>query len=131
MTAPSPGTLAEQVHRVDVSDTAVEVGSGDVPVLATPRLIGWFEAATVAALAGALADTDTSVGTRVEVDHVAPSPVGVNVAVQAEVATVDGPAVRFEVVARHPDGTVVARGRITRVIVDRARFVGRLAGHGA
>jgi predicted thioesterase len=112
------------------ADTAAAVGSGDVPVLATPRLLEWLEAATVAALEGSLPDGATSVGTRVDLEHVAPSPVGATITVRAEITAVDGRLVRFDVEALHPDGEVVAHGRITRVAVDRARFLERSSGAG-
>ncbi len=116
----------------DVSDddTALAQGSGDVPVLATPRLVAWLEAATVECLAAVLDAGSTSVGTRVEVEHVAPSPVGAAVVARASVSYVDGRLVRFEVAAEHTvkdgDPVVVATGRVTRVVVDRERFLARL-----
>ncbi len=125
MSAPQPGLVAEQEHVVGAGDTAAAVGSGDVPVLATPRLLAWLEGASVAALRGSLPTGATSVGTRVDLAHVAPSPVGATVTVRAEVSAVDGRLVHFDVVALHPDGKVVAHGRITRVSVDRARFLAR------
>jgi fluoroacetyl-CoA thioesterase len=128
MTAPRPGQTAELTHVVADADTAVSLGSGEVPVLATPRLLAWMEAATVGALADSLADTETSIGTRTELDHMAPSPVGARVTIRAVVAAVDGRRVRFEAVATDAGGKVVAHGQITRVVVDRARFLGRAAG---
>src|SRR5690606_28996614 len=104
------------------ADTATAVGSGDVAVLATPRLLAWLEAATVAAARDRLPGGTTSVGSRVELEHLAPSPVGATVAVRAELAAADGRRLTFDVEARHADGTVVARGRVVRVIVDRSRF---------
>lgn len=126
MSLPQPGQTAEHTHVVNDADTAVAVGSGDVPVLATPRLLAWLEGATVAALEGSLAEGATSLGTRVDLEHVAPSPVGATVTARAEVVSVDGRLVQFDVVALHPDGKVVAHGRITRVSVDRARFLERV-----
>ena len=128
MTAPRPGQAAERSFVVAAADTATAWGSGDVPVLATPRLLAWLEAATVTALQGGLPDGATSVGTRVDLQHVAPSPVGITVTVKAEVVAVDGRLVQFDVAALHPDGKLVAHGRITRVNVDRARFVARAGG---
>ncbi|MFC4912071.1 thioesterase family protein [Actinomadura gamaensis] len=107
-------------------DTAEVVGSGDVGVLATPRLVAWFEAATVRVLAGRLDAGETSVGTRVEVDHLAASPVGARVAVVAELVEWDGRRVSFDVRATASDGTVLATGRVRRAIVNRERFVARL-----
>jgi predicted thioesterase len=122
----------EAALSFDVSDddTALALGSGDVPVLATPRLVAWLEAATVECLAAVLDAGTTSVGTRVEVEHVAPSPVGAAVVARASVSYVDGRLVRFEVAAEHTvggrDPEVVATGRVTRVVVDRERFLARL-----
>ena len=71
----------------------------------------------------------TSVGTRVSLEHLAASPVGERVEVQASVAYVDGRLVRFSVAASHvSDGKVVGTGEVTRVVVDRERFLSRVSG---
>ncbi|WP_020575811.1 thioesterase family protein [Actinopolymorpha alba] len=111
---------------VALPDTAEALGSGDVPVLATPRLLAWAEEATCAAVAGALAANQTSVGKHVELSHLAPSPLGERVTVSAVLVAVDGRLLRFEVTAEHPDGSSVARGAVTRAVVDRDRFLARL-----
>jgi fluoroacetyl-CoA thioesterase len=112
------------------ADTAREVGSGSLPVLGTPRLLAWCEAATCAAIDPTLAAGQTSVGTRVELEHVAPSAVGQEVEVTASTTYVDGRLHRFSVMARNVDGTgagkVVGTGEITRVVVDAERFLSRL-----
>lgn len=117
-------------YVVGDDDTALALGSGDVPVLATPRLLAWLEAATVDALASALPAGTTSVGTRVEVEHLRASTVGATVLAQASLAYVDGRLVRFEVAAEQVDADGarhrVAAGSVTRVIVDRERFLARL-----
>ena len=108
-------------------DSAAAVGSGSLPVLATPRLLAWCEAATCAALEPALAEGATSVGTRVELEHRGASAVGQVVEVSASSSYADGRLHRFTVAARHPpDGRVVATGEITRVVVDAERFLARL-----
>jgi len=112
-------------------DTAAAVGSGSLPVLGTPRLLAWCEAATCAAIEAALTPGATSVGTRVAIDHLAASPVGQEVEVTASTAYVDGRLHRFTVAARHvgadgAGGKVVATGEITRVVVDVERFLSRL-----
>lgn len=109
-------------------DTATALGSGDVPVLATPRLLAWIEAATVAAAesAGAVGAGQTSVGTRVELEHVAATGVGAKVRVTADVAHRDGRLLRFVVAAQDADGGLLASGTVTRVVVDRDRFLSRL-----
>lgn len=125
MTRLAPGAGSDLVHLVGDADTAAAIGSGDVAVLATPRLLALAEAATVAALGRALEDGQTTVASRIELEHLAASPVGTRVTVRAELTAVDGRLLRFDVSAQHPDGTVVARGRITRVVVDRAWFLER------
>jgi fluoroacetyl-CoA thioesterase len=108
-------------------DTAAALGSGSLPVLATPRLLAWCEAATCAAIEGQLREGETSVGTRVSLEHLAASAVGVEVEVAASSAYVDGRLHRFTVAARHTgDGKLVGSGEVTRVVVDAERFLSRL-----
>lgn len=124
----STGQQATVTHTVRDADTALAVGSGDLPVLGTPRLLAWAEEATCAALAAYLPQHRTSVGTRVQLDHVGASPVGAEVRVTATVVYSDGRLVRFEVVAEHVvDEKVVGHGEVTRVVVDRDRFLSRLS----
>lgn len=119
-----PGLAARLEMTVTEADTAQAVGSGDVPVLGTPRVLALAEAATVAATASRIPPGWTTVGLRVELDHRAPSPVGRTVTAQARLAEVDGRRLRFEVTVA--DGPVtVAQCRIDRVLVDRQRFVER------
>jgi predicted thioesterase len=122
-----PGRQAALTFTVTVDDTATALGSGDVPVLATPRLLAWMEAATVAALADGLTPDETSVGTRVGLEHRGASPVGAVVSVTADLVHVDGRLLRFSVVAEDGSG-VAGVGEVTRVVVDRARFLSRLGG---
>ncbi len=123
------GLSASVDHEVGAADTAQALGSGDLAVLATPRLLAWLEGATCRAIDAALGEGQTSVGTRVSVEHVRASPVGAVVSVAAELVHVDGRLVRFQVQASHrneQDGVVVAHGEVTRVVVDAARFLARL-----
>jgi predicted thioesterase len=113
---------------VGADDTARALGSGSLEVLATPRLLAWSEAATCAAIEDEMAASDTSVGTRVQLEHRAASPVGAEVAVTARVVHRDGRLVRFEVTAVDGADRVVGHGEVTRVVVDRERFLGRLGG---
>ncbi|MDQ4008235.1 MAG: thioesterase [Actinomycetota bacterium] len=129
MTAPSmpaPGATATVSHVVADDDTAAALGSGDLPVLGTPRLLAWAEEATCTAIAADLDPALTSVGSRVRVEHLQPSPLRAAVSVRAELTDVDGRSMRFEVVAEHDDGLVVGRGEVTRAVVDRDRFLARL-----
>lgn len=125
MSAIEPGLAAALERTVGDDDTAVAVGSGSLPVLGTPVLLAWCEAATVAALAPVLNDGETSVGTRVQLEHQAPSPVGATLEVTASVVHVDGRLVRFSVAARQ-GGRLVGSGEVTRVVVGTERFLSRL-----
>ena len=128
-----PGLEAAFGYTVTEADTAAAIGSGEVPVLATPRVLALAEQATVAAVAGALQAGATTVGTRVELDHLAPSLVGADLAVEAVLERVDGRRLEFTVRLRNGDRPV-ASGLITRVVVvvvvDTAAFL-RDAGAGA
>jgi predicted thioesterase len=120
---------ATLTFEVGPEDTAQAVGSGSLPVLGTPRLLAWCEAATCAAIDPTLPEGSTSVGTRVELEHRAASPVGASVSVTATASYADGRLHRFSVQARHAsDQKVLATAQITRVVVDSARFLGRLSG---
>ena len=117
---------ATLVFTVGDEDTAEALGSGSLPVLGTPRLLAWMEAATCAALASELAEGRTTVGTRVHLEHAAATGVGDAVTVVAGLQHRDGRLLRFEVVAEDDRGTLVGRAEITRVVVDVDRFLGRL-----
>lgn len=123
------GLQAALVHVVSDDDTAVAVGSGDIEVLATPRLLALAEAACVAALADAgLPAGSTTVGTRVDIEHLLASPVGDTVRVAARLEYLDGRLLRFEVVATDDGDRLLGRAILTRVLVDRERFLAR-TGH--
>ncbi|MDN5745158.1 MAG: thioesterase [Nocardioidaceae bacterium] len=116
------------VFTVTDTDTAQALGSGSLPVLGTPRLLAWCEEATCAALEPMLSRTETSVGTRIELEHLAATGVGGQVAVTAHQVYADGRLRRFAVSAREADpanrpGRLVGSGEITRVVVDAERFL--------
>jgi len=122
------GLQAALVHVVAADDTALAVGSGDVPVLATPRLLALCEAACLGALVEAPLDpATTTVGTRVELEHLRASPVGETVRAAARLDYIDGRLLRFEVVVTDDGDRLVGRAVITRVLVDRSRFLDRMA----
>ncbi|MEJ2866638.1 thioesterase [Actinomycetospora sp. OC33-EN08] len=108
-------------YEVTHDDTAQALGSGDVPVLATPRLIAWLEAATVEVARTKVADSQTTVGTAVRVKHRRPTRVGGTVTTKAKLTS--GPdekgRLSFTVSATDGDGATVADGEIDRVIVER------------
>lgn len=115
---------ASLTHVVAAEHTAAAVGSGDLEVLGTPVLLAWCEAATCAALD--LGPDETSVGTRVDIQHLAPSALGTTVTATAEVIARDGRLVTFRVTAVDDAGTLVGTGEIRRVVVDREGFLARL-----
>jgi fluoroacetyl-CoA thioesterase len=111
-------------HEVTDADTAFAVGSGDVPVLATPRLIAWMEAATVQSAVAFLETGQTTVGTAVRIEHRRATRVGGSIEITATPPRdADGRRMTFIVQAIDGSGQVVAVGEIDRVIVDRHRFL--------
>jgi fluoroacetyl-CoA thioesterase len=122
-----PGLSARVELTVTDTDTAIALRSGDVPVLATPRVLALAEEATVAASAPALAPGATTVGTRVELAHLSATPVGRTVAAQATLSTVDDRRLAFTVEV-HDGDVLAARGVVERIVVDRERFVSRVYG---
>lgn len=121
-----PGLTGRASCVVGAADTAQALGSGDLPVLGTPRVLALAEEATVRAVAGALPEGGTTVGSRVDLVHSAPSPVGAEVTARAELVDVDGRLLRFEVAVTSGAGTLVATAGVTRVVVDRDRFLQRV-----
>ena len=109
------------------ADTAVAARSGDVPVLATPRVVAIAEEAAVAALADSLDPGTTTVGYEVQLTHIAPTPVGARITADAVLESIDGRRLGFRVSVTDARG-LVAAGRITRVVVVRDRFIERAAG---
>ena len=117
-----PGLAASFGYVVTAADTAFALGSGDVPVLGTPKVVALAERATCAAVADHLTDDLTTVGTRVEIDHVAPTAVGATVTVDAVLEGIEGRRLTFGVRVREGERPV-ATGTVTRVLVTRERFV--------
>lgn len=122
----APGLTAQVELTVTDADTAQAVGSGDVPVLGTPRVVALAEAAAVATTAHQVPGGATTVGVRVELDHRAATPVGRTVVARARLAKVDGRRLLFEVSVTE-GGSTVAEGRVERLLVDRRRFVEQAA----
>lgn len=114
---------------LDVSDddTAVAYGSGDVPVLATPRMIALCEEAAIKAVGPSLRPGETTVGMRTQVDHLAPTAVGGVVTAEATLEKVEGRRLTFTVSVNDRCG-LVAAGKVTRVVVDRELFLSKARG---
>lgn len=111
--------------KVTAENTALALGSGDVPVFATPALVALVEKAAVAAVAGSLDPGETTVGTWLEIAHLAATPVGAAVRAEAELVAVEGRKLTFAVVA-HDGRQKIGEGRHQRMRVARDRFLSKL-----
>lgn len=116
------GLAASFDHVVISEDTAIAFGSGDVPVLATPRILALVERATVQAVSPEISDDLTTVGVRAELDHRLPTAVGATVRVDAVLESVAGRRLTFGVRITDGDRTV-ADGLVVRAVVTRERFL--------
>ncbi|HEY5881535.1 MAG TPA: hotdog domain-containing protein [Nakamurella sp.] len=114
-------------HEVTDNDTAEALGSGDVQVLGTPRLIAWMEAASVREAAAFIGPGQTTVGTAIRIEHRRPTAVGGTVVVTASPRENAGRRLTFDVRAIDGSAQIVAAGEIDRVIVDRDRFLAAAA----
>ena len=117
-----PGLQATVERIVTQAHTARALGSGDVDVFGTPAVVAACEEASVLAVKPHLDDGQTTVGTRIELDHLAPTPVGGKVTASAVLDGVDGRSLTFTVRASDGSGEI-ARGSHIRVIVGRERFL--------
>jgi fluoroacetyl-CoA thioesterase len=123
----APGCAAVIEMIVTESDTASSLRTGDVPVLGTPAIVRLAEEASVASIADRLAPGTTTVGHRVQLDHLAPTPVGAGVRAEALLESVEGRRLTFRISVSDSRG-LVAAGRITRVVVERDRFLEKATG---
>jgi fluoroacetyl-CoA thioesterase len=119
-----PGLSARVSLVVLEGDTALALRSGDVPVLATPRLIALCEETACLAVQGMLEQDHTSVGVRVQFDHLAPVRIGAQIVAEATLEKVEGRRLVFTVTATDAAGLVGA-GKVTRVIVERGHFLAK------
>ena len=117
-----PGLTAEITIAVTEADTALSLGSGDVDVLGTPRVIALCEEASIRAIEAQLPKGHTSVGTRVQLDHLHPTAVGRKVRAESRLERVEGRRLTFSVAVRDDRG-LVAAGKLTRVVVETDRFL--------
>jgi predicted thioesterase len=119
---PKPGSTAALALTVTDRDTAVALRSGDVPVLATPRILALCEEVCCLAVDATLSPGTTTVGMRAQLDHVAPVKVGSTVRAEATLEKVEGRRLVFTVSVADKAG-LVAAGKITRVVVARDDFL--------
>ena len=105
--------------------TAIQMGSGDMPVLATPAMMALMENAAMLAVADELPEGCTTVGGHIESSHLRPSRIGDKVAATAEVTKVEGKKIEFKVAA-YSGETLLGEGAHLRFIVDKERFMSKL-----
>ena len=120
----TPGLIGEVETVVTEADTADRWGSGLVPVFGTPALVGLMEGAAVEALAGHLPPGQTTVGGRIDVQHLAPTPVGMRVRGRAELLEVEGRRLVFRVEA-WDEVEQIGKATHERFVVDEERFVAK------
>jgi predicted thioesterase len=119
---PQPGSTAALALQVTPADTAVALHSGDVAVLGTPRILALCEEVCCLAVGSTLEPGTTTVGMRVQLDHVAPVKVGSTVRAEATLEKIEGRRLVFTVSVSDKAG-LVAAGKITRVVVKRDEFL--------
>ena len=116
------GMKGEVTTLAEREDTALEVGSGSLLVYATPCMVALMEGAACEALADALDENETTVGTALNIRHTAATPVGLEVRAEATVTAVDGKAITFEVRAFDEAGEI-GSGTHKRFVVNSQRFL--------
>lgn len=121
-----PGRIGTATAIVSEAQTAPRLGSGRAPVFATPAMVALIEAAAVACVESHLGEDKETLGIHIDVEHIAATPVGLQVTATAELIERDGRRLVFSVAARD-EREVIGRGRHTRVIVDSARFRAKVA----
>ena len=117
-----PGLEGHAETMVEAADTALEVGSGDLRVYATPCLAAMMEGAACACLEGLLPEEQTSVGIRLDLRHTAATPVGMAVSAKAVLTAVEGKKLTFEITASDEAGEI-GTAIHERVIVNTERFL--------
>ena len=116
------GMKAEVSTLVEREDTAKEVGSGDLLVYATPCMVALMEGAACEAIAQCLSDSQTTVGTALNIEHISATPVGLEVHATAEVTDVEGKVITFAVTAFDETGEI-GHGTHKRVIINSQKFL--------
>ena len=105
--------------------TAMQMGSGDLPVFATPAMMALMENAAMMAVANDLPKGCTTVGGHIESSHLRPSKIGEKVSAVAEVTKVDGKKIEFKVAA-YSGETLLGEGTHLRFVVDKEKFISKL-----
>ncbi len=118
------GLSAEKAQTVDTGNTALAYGSGSIEVYATPAMVGLMENASLAAVDHLLPKGFATVGTKVEISHLAATPLGVTVTANAELVELDGKRLLFKVLATDEKGKI-GEGLHERYIIEIAKFLNK------
>ena len=118
------GMKGEAATTVEREDTALEVGSGSLLVYATPCMVALMEGAACEAIADALGENQTTVGTALNIEHISATPVGLDVRAEAEVTAVEGKVITFHVKAFDEAGQI-GHGTHKRVVINSQKFLER------
>lgn len=117
---------SEEITVVNATNTAASVGSGSLPVFATPMMLALMEEATCSACLPLLEDNETTVGTRVSITHDKASGTGTTITAYATLEKVEGRKLYFTVYAKDGEGDVIGKGEIERFVVFSDRFMKRV-----
>lgn len=121
-----PGLSHTSFLDVTADKLALSLGSGDLPVLATPAMMALMENAAMTAVAAHLPEGSTTVGSEISSTHLRPTVLGGRVSATALLVAVDGRRLDFAVQAQDADGNLLGKGTHTRYVVDRLRFMEKL-----
>lgn len=119
------GLTHQSRTQVAAENTAATLGSGDLPVFATPAMVALMENAAMLAVAGELPEGSTTVGAEMNVTHIKPSGIGTEITASAILTEVDGRKLTFNVGARDAEG-MIGEGVHIRYIVDRTKFLAKV-----
>ena len=120
------GMKSRAETQVNEQNTAIQAGSGTLPVFATPWMCALMEKAAWTAIAPGLEDGESTVGTKLDIVHASATPIGLNVWAEAEVTAVDGKRIELNVVAYDEKG-VIGKGSHERFVVTNERFLAKTA----
>lgn len=118
------GLTNEKSVAVTIENTAISMGSGTLRVFATPAMIALCEGCCAETVEDLLGEGMTSVGTKVDIEHLAASPIGASILCKSRIVAVDGRRLDFEVEVYDNVG-LIGKGRHTRFIVDAEKFVNK------
>ena len=119
-------TRLAQQFRVEAVDTATQLGSGTLEVLATPRMIAWMENTAMKLCASHTTEGDTTVGISINADHSKASKVGTLVTIEAEIERIDGRKISLTIRATDDNGNIIGTAHHDRFIVNCERFMTKL-----